>query len=124
MPTELKKVVVDTYSLHAQDMRPNLGEQLFGRRAACYESLIQLGALSVRRRQRARSTLPLAFSGKASSTMKRRGHHVLGQPVLQKGTQLTGSRRGLFLSCHIRQQPLISGLVFMNQDDSLEHRGM
>ena len=117
MSSQFEKVVSHSDRSNTQNLLPHVRELEFEVIAGRDESLLQLGPGPIRRRQCPAIHLPVGRHRQSLEQHDYRRHHVLGQLVFEKATQLIS--RGV--RDHIGHQPLFVRRVFPSQDHSLLH---
>src|SRR6185437_7157650 len=109
MPSQLKKVVPDSYSLHAQHIRIHRAHHLFFRGSGT--DIFHLRG-KLRQRQCLPVQLPVPRQRQLFQQHHRRRHHVLRQPLLQLLPQLDCIQFRSRLPRHVPHQLLSTSSVF------------
>src|SRR6185312_1274908 len=109
MPSQLKKVVPDSYSLHAQHIRIHRAHHLFFRGSGT--DIFHLRG-KLRQRQCLPVQLPVSCQRQLFQQHHRRRHHVLRQPLLQLLPQLDCIQLRSCLLRHVPHQLLSAASVF------------
>ncbi len=120
---ELEEVVGQAHRLHAEHGAPDSGQQRLRLRARGDEVRTPTGGGEVRRGQG--PPVHLAVGGERHGVQHHhgRGHHVLGQRLLQGGAQRGAVRLEALVRDDVAHQPLAARAVLAGHDDGLAHRG-
>ncbi len=121
MAAQVEEVVAGANALDAEELSPLCREALLGGRAG--RDVVPSVAHEVRGGQGLAVHLAVGRERHRRQHHDGRGHHVLGQRLLQGGAQRGAVRLGTLVRHRVAHEALATGAVLTRDDDSLAHRG-
>ena len=124
MAPQLKEVVVNADLIELEDFSPNFSEDLLHRSSRGGVGIVQLGSAVIESWQRFAVELAVGGERQRIEEHKGRGHHVVGELLLEKSAQVVGRRVGADSGDGIGDEAVVSRCVFSCEHHRLLDRGV
>src|SRR4029077_6791575 len=119
MPPQFKKIVVQAYTLHLQNLGPQLREYLFDRISGSEKSFLAFAAPLFWRRQCLCIDLSVRRQGQPIHAKECRRHHIFGKFFLEVISKFIGFGCRITLRLEVSHQHLFARPVFPRSPHTL-----